>query len=84
MFIVTPWMHWVHHSDYRPETDSNYASIFSIWDRLFRTFRLREHPEEIRLGLVGFQAKEWRPLLNLLVIPFKHDFRGDSSDRTPE
>jgi len=32
--IVTPWMHWVHHSDYQPETDSNFSSVFSFWDRI--------------------------------------------------
>lgn len=32
----------------------------------------------------GFQENQWGSLLSLLGIPFKHDFRGDSSDRTPE
>src|SRR5262249_24161181 len=33
-FIVTPYMHKVHHSDQRPETNSNYSTVFSFWDRL--------------------------------------------------
>ena len=49
--VVTPWMHWVHHSRWRPETDSNFASVLSIWDRLFGTFRLRDDPTRIELGL---------------------------------
>ncbi|MBX3420803.1 MAG: sterol desaturase family protein [Pirellulaceae bacterium] len=36
--IVTPDMHHVHHHFTQPQTDSNYGNIFSIWDRLFRTF----------------------------------------------
>ena len=28
----------VHHSRIRPETDSNYTSLLSIWDRLFKSF----------------------------------------------
>jgi sterol desaturase/sphingolipid hydroxylase (fatty acid hydroxylase superfamily) len=35
--IVTPNMHCLHHSSYRPETDSNYGGALSIWDRLFGT-----------------------------------------------
>lgn len=36
--IVSPNMHKIHHHFQRPETDSNYGNIFSIWDRLFGTF----------------------------------------------
>ena len=36
--ITTPWIHWVHHSNWQPETDSNFSSVLSIWDRLFGTF----------------------------------------------
>jgi sterol desaturase/sphingolipid hydroxylase (fatty acid hydroxylase superfamily) len=35
VFIVTPWMHWVHHSRIREETNSNYGSVLSVWDRVF-------------------------------------------------
>jgi sterol desaturase/sphingolipid hydroxylase (fatty acid hydroxylase superfamily) len=37
--IVSPNMHKVHHHWMQPETDSNYGNIFSIWDRIFRTYR---------------------------------------------
>ncbi len=62
--IVTPWMHWVHHSNWQPETDSNFASILSVWDRLFRTFGIREDPLKITLGLEddkGGGLRRWRP-----------------------
>jgi len=35
--IVTPGIHWVHHHAVRKDTDSNYSTIFSFWDRLFNT-----------------------------------------------
>ena len=35
---VTPDMHKVHHSRDRVETDSNYANLFSFFDRVFRTY----------------------------------------------
>ncbi|WP_226389459.1 sterol desaturase family protein [Penaeicola halotolerans] len=40
--IVTPEMHRVHHSNKQIETDSNYSSLLSIWDKIFRTFRQNE------------------------------------------
>ncbi len=36
--IVSPDMHKVHHHYVMPYTDSNYGNVFSVWDRLFRTF----------------------------------------------
>ena len=70
--IVTPWMHYVHHSQWQPETDSNYASFLSFWDRLFSSFLLRDKPEEIALGLEDYEEREWRPLPGLLAAPFTH------------
>lgn len=35
--IISPNMHKVHHHYVRPQTDSNYGNIFSVWDRLFGT-----------------------------------------------
>jgi len=70
--IVTPWMHWVHHSRWRPETDSNYSSVLSIWDRLFGTFRLRQDPRTIELGLDdGQEQGEWRSLVAMVSRPFR-------------
>ncbi len=38
LLISTPAMHRLHHSIFQKETDSNYGTIFSFWDRLFRTY----------------------------------------------
>ncbi len=69
--IVTPWMHWVHHSNQRLETDSNYSSIFSVWDRIFGSFRLRADPSEIQLGLENIERSEWGTLTGMLAMPFR-------------
>ncbi len=36
--LVTPDMHVVHHSARKRETDSNYGTVFSFWDRLFGSY----------------------------------------------
>lgn len=70
--IVTPWMHWVHHSVIRDETNSNYGSVLSIWDRLFHSFRLRNDPSQIELGLSEDTSEgSWRTLRGMLLRPFK-------------
>ena len=71
VFIVTPFMHKVHHSRSQPETDSNYSSLFSFWDRLFRTLRLRGDPRTLRYGLEEFDPPENHTLLGLLATPIK-------------
>src|SRR2546425_12475886 len=39
-FVVTPRMHGIHHSIVREETDSNWSSGLTVWDRLHGTLRL--------------------------------------------
>ncbi len=51
--FVTPDMHRIHHSDAPAETNSNYATIFSLWDRLFRT-DCRRPQEGLVIGLRAY------------------------------
>ena len=70
-FIVTPNMHRVHHSWYRKETDSNYSSVFSLWDRLFKSFRLKKDLRQITFGLEKYREPQWQSLKGMLITPFK-------------
>lgn len=70
VFIVTPAMHKVHHSELQFETDSNYTALFSIWDRLFRSFKLRADPATIRFGLREFAAPSDKTFAGMLRMPF--------------
>lgn len=71
LVFVTPILHKIHHSRHQPETDSNFASLFSFWDRLFKTFRLRSDPENIRLGLDGMDSPEFQNWAGLWKTPFQ-------------
>jgi sterol desaturase/sphingolipid hydroxylase (fatty acid hydroxylase superfamily) len=71
LIIVTPYMHKVHHSDWQPETDSNYSTLFSFWDRAFRSFRLREDPQAVHFGLKEFASAEHQTIAGLLKTPLK-------------
>jgi len=67
--IVTPAMHKVHHSRVRAETDSNYTSLLSVWDRIFGSFRLRPEPSAIRIGLDGWSGASHQTLPGMLATP---------------
>lgn len=79
--IVSPDMHKVHHSRHQPETDSNYASVFSFWDRLGRTFRMRDDFAGFRPGLDGFDDEEaFQSLRGMLATPLRGpDEAGDGA-----
>jgi sterol desaturase/sphingolipid hydroxylase (fatty acid hydroxylase superfamily) len=68
--IVTPDMHKVHHASWRPETDSNYSTVFSVWDRLARSFRMRADPKTLQFGLPEFPDPDWQTVLGMLRTPF--------------
>ncbi len=70
LILVTPDIHKVHHSDMRKETDSNYSTVLSVWDRLARSFRMRDDPESIGFGLKEFTDPGWQSLGGMLKTPF--------------
>lgn len=79
MVIVTPAMHKVHHSRLRPETDSNYSAFFSFWDRIARTFRLREDPHTIDFGLDTFDDPQHATVGGMLKMPLLDQDRSDDA-----
>lgn len=64
--IVTPSIHWVHHHAITADTNSNFAAIFSIWDRVFATGSRTLRTPEMKIGL---EAIEDRSLLRLILMP---------------
>lgn len=68
--IVTPDMHHTHHHYVQPYTDSNYGNIFSVWDRLFRTFSFLER-DRLVYGVDTYpNPEENSEIVPLLKIPF--------------
>lgn len=51
--IVTPGMHHLHHLRVPEETDSNYSSVFSWWNRVGGTFREPRSDTPVTFGLEG-------------------------------
>jgi sterol desaturase/sphingolipid hydroxylase (fatty acid hydroxylase superfamily) len=84
--VVTPDMHRVHHSVYRPETDSNYGFNLPWWDRLFGTYRAqpRDGHEAMRIGLEEFRSPREQTLRLLLIQPFGGSRQNASRSRPVE
>lgn len=76
--MVTPSIHWVHHHAVTADTNSNYAAIFSFWDRLFASRSQTSRTPELKIGLEGTEDK---PFLALLLTPF---MKSESSLRPPD
>ena len=69
--IVTPNMHRIHHSENENETNSNYGFNFSIWDKLFGTYKENsKNGDNMIVGLTEFNNKK-KGLFFLLFKPFK-------------
>lgn len=69
--FVTPSMHRVHHSRIREETNSNYASILSVWDRIFGTYRKPQIWNQQPTGLNELDKADDQTLYGLLLTPFR-------------
>jgi sterol desaturase/sphingolipid hydroxylase (fatty acid hydroxylase superfamily) len=67
LIIVTPSIHWVHHHALRSDTDSNYSTILSIWDRLFGSVSKGARVPDMPIGVEGIQEQK---LLSLILRPF--------------
>lgn len=73
LLIVTPGMHHIHHSALRAETDSNYGELFSLWDRLFGTYRRHDLDglRSMRIGLGAGEDEQAARLAGQLAAPFR-------------
>lgn len=69
--LTTPRMHGIHHSAIEDETNSNWSSGFSFWDRLHGTFRLDVPQSEIAIGIPAYRNPRDTAILPSLKMPFR-------------
>ena len=65
--VVTPSIHWVHHHAKREDTDSNYSTILSIWDIVFRSRSSNARNLLMKIGVEGGKDEN---ILRLILRPF--------------
>jgi sterol desaturase/sphingolipid hydroxylase (fatty acid hydroxylase superfamily) len=69
--VVTPRMHGIHHSVVKRETDSNWSTIFSFFDRLHGTLRLNVPQAAITIGVPAYRDERDLTLGRSLALPFR-------------
>jgi sterol desaturase/sphingolipid hydroxylase (fatty acid hydroxylase superfamily) len=70
LLLVTPRMHGIHHSVVREETDSNWSSGLTLWDRLHGTLRLDVPQDTIEIGVPDYREPREVGLTKILALPF--------------
>jgi sterol desaturase/sphingolipid hydroxylase (fatty acid hydroxylase superfamily) len=72
LFLVTPDMHRIHHSQNGRESRSNLGNAFPWWDRLFKTYvdQPSAGHEGIAFGLAEFPERKHLTLPWMLAQPF--------------
>jgi sterol desaturase/sphingolipid hydroxylase (fatty acid hydroxylase superfamily) len=69
LVFTTPNLHKVHHEKDQHYTDSNYADILILWDRLFGTYKYKP-AEELDIGLEEFKDDKKQTFWYLFISPF--------------
>lgn len=68
--LMSPGIHWIHHSTKPEHFDSNLGVVFSIWDRLFGTYLDDSHIADIpSYGVTGTDYNKYHPLYAFTVLP---------------
>ena len=65
--VVTPSIHWVHHHAKREDTDSNYSTILSMWDFIFKSRSGTARNLAMKMGVEGAKDEN---ILRLILRPF--------------
>ena len=69
LVFVPPAMHRIHHSVVIRERNTNYGTIFSLWDRMFGTLLKEVDQEKIVIGLGAYRDPKALHISRLLLMP---------------
>ena len=78
---VTPNVHKIHHSRQISETNSNYANLLTLYDRLLGTYTPAARAETVVYGLDAAERLADAPLPALLTLPFESEPKAGVPDR---
>jgi sterol desaturase/sphingolipid hydroxylase (fatty acid hydroxylase superfamily) len=86
--FITPRMHGIHHSIVQGETNSNWGTVFSFWDRLHGSLRIDVPQDEITIGVAAYRAETELTFGKLFVLPFRRQRawrlpNGEVPERAP-
>lgn len=79
LIFTTPNLHKVHHEQDQYHTDSNFADIFILWDKMFGTYTYKP-VNEIKFGLKEFDEDRKQTFWYLFRSPFINIHRISSQE----
>lgn len=65
--VITPDVHWMHHHPPYQDTNSNYGTFLTLWDRLFMSWNGKYRYHNMPLGVEGLKEQN---LVRLIIRPF--------------
>jgi sterol desaturase/sphingolipid hydroxylase (fatty acid hydroxylase superfamily) len=68
--VMTPRLHGIHHAASAADTDSNFSSGLTLWDRLHRTLRTYRAARDT--GLPTYRDPRELTIGRILMLPFQH------------
>lgn len=82
LLVVTPAFHRLHHSAQREQTDSNYATVFPLFDHVLRSASTIPDGggRRLRIGLETQRDAASQSLLAMLLAPFRRGNRRGEGD----
>lgn len=74
--LMSPALHWLHHSNQEKHYDSNFGGVSCVWDRLFRTYIGEDRLCELQgFGVEGTEYNKHHPLVAYFLLPYVKVFR---------
>ncbi len=68
--LMSPALHWLHHSDNPKHYDSNFSMNFTFWDKMFGTYLDESHLKDIKgYGVKGSNYNDFHPLYVFTILP---------------
>ncbi len=71
VLLVTPNMHWIHHSTHFDEQQRNFGFNLSVWDHCFGSYAAQARSQPQGFGVEGVDAEDATRLMSLLREPFR-------------
>ena len=68
--LLSPSLHWIHHSNNENHYDKNFGRVFTFWDIIFGTYLDESHIKDISgFGIKNTQYNKYHPLFSYFLLP---------------
>ncbi len=68
--LMSPSLHWIHHSSNPKHFNKNFGTFFTFWDKLFSTYLGEKHLEDVKeFGIKDSRYNKSHPINSFFIIP---------------